>query len=72
MEFEWDRAKATRNSRKHGITFVEAITVFADPFELSIYDPDHSMIVDRFLTVGMASSRRLLVVGYTERGVRFE
>lgn len=66
MEFEWDREKAARNARKHGVTFEEAITAFADPFELSIYDPDHSVTEERFVSVGMAGSGRLLVVGYTE------
>ncbi len=48
MEFSWDRGKAQRNLRKHGITFEEAVTIFADPFEIGIYDPDHSVLEDRF------------------------
>jgi len=47
MEFSWDRRKAQRNLRKHGITFEEAVTIFADPFEIGIYDPDHSVLEDR-------------------------
>lgn len=68
MEFEWDRRKAERNRRKHGITFEEAVSVFADPRELMIADPDHSIDEDRFVSVGQAALGRLLVVGYTERG----
>jgi uncharacterized DUF497 family protein len=34
--------KAERNRRKLGITFEEAVSVFADPTELTIDDPDHS------------------------------
>lgn len=30
-QFEWDLAKAESNFRKHGVTFDEATTVFADP-----------------------------------------
>ena len=41
MDFEWDRAKAQSNTEKHGISFLEAITVFGDPFEITISDPDH-------------------------------
>ncbi len=31
LVFEWDAAKAAANVRKHGVTFEEAATVFADP-----------------------------------------
>ncbi|MBI2755373.1 MAG: BrnT family toxin [Chloroflexi bacterium] len=68
MDLEWDAGKARRNARKHGITFEEATTVFLDPFELTVFDPDHSSQEDRYLSVGVSSPGRLLVVGYTERG----
>ena len=42
MEFEWDATKADSNVAKHGVTFSEAMTVFGDPLELAIADPDHS------------------------------
>jgi uncharacterized protein len=67
VEFEWDPLKAERNRRKHGILFEEAVTIFADPFELTIYDPDHSLAEDRFVSIGISSAGRLLVVGYTDR-----
>ena len=35
--------------------------------EFTIYDPGHSEGEYRFLSVGRSSSRRLLVVSYTER-----
>jgi uncharacterized protein len=31
MEFEWDLPKAITNRQKHGVSFEEAATVFADP-----------------------------------------
>jgi hypothetical protein len=68
VEFEWDRRKAERNRRKHDITFEEAVSVFADPRELMIDDPDHSLHEERFVSVGQSGLGRLLVVGYTERG----
>lgn len=68
MEFDWNPTKAEQNLRKHGVSFTEAATIFADPLELLIYDPDHSVIEDRFVSIGMSASGRLLVVGYTERG----
>lgn len=70
MEFEWDWRKAERNRRKHGVTFDEAVTIFFDPRELTIYDPDHSVAEERFLSIGMSSDGRLLVVGYTEHSAR--
>jgi uncharacterized DUF497 family protein len=33
MEFDWDPAKFEQNLRKHGVTFIEAATVFGDPLE---------------------------------------
>jgi len=30
-DFEWDSAKAASNFTKHGVSFFEAATVFADP-----------------------------------------
>lgn len=65
---DWDPAKARRNAAKHGVTFEEAASVFLDPREISIFDPDHSITEDRFVSVGLSSRGRLLVVGYTERG----
>ena len=67
MEFEWDPAKATENLKKHGVEFSEASTIFGDPFEVTIPDPDHSEGEDRFLSLGMSAQARLLVVAYTER-----
>lgn len=67
MEFEWDLAKAEVNERKHGVSFVEASTIFGDPLEMTIYDPDHSEDEHRFLSIGRSSNGRLIVVSYTER-----
>jgi uncharacterized DUF497 family protein len=68
MEFEWDPVKAQTNQAKHGLGFIEASTVFADPFELTIHDPEHSNDETRFLSLGNSTSGRLLVISYTERG----
>lgn len=42
--------------------------MFFDPRELMVDDPDHSMDEERFVSVGMSSADKLLVVGYTKRG----
>ncbi len=68
MEFEWDEAKAASNERKHGVSFLEAQTVFGDPLALTGYDPDHSEEEDRFITMGTSIDGQLLVVSHTDRG----
>ena len=67
MRFEWDRAKADANRRKHRVSFDEATTIFFDPLSVTIPDPYHSAGERRFLTMGSSSKGRLLVVAHTER-----
>ena len=67
MEFDWDPEKELSNLDKHGVDFAEAATVFGDPLEITISDPDHSMGEFRFLSMGYSSLNRLLIVSYTER-----
>jgi uncharacterized DUF497 family protein len=68
MAFEWDDAKAESNYDKHGVSFVEAVSVFGDPLAVTFYDPEHSDDEDRFLTIGLAVTGRVLVVSHTDRG----
>jgi uncharacterized protein len=67
MDFEWDAAKAAANQRKHGIGFDEASSVFYDPDELSRKDQRHSENEERWVTIGISSRLRTLVVVSTER-----
>lgn len=64
--FEWDSRKARSNKKKHGITFEEASTVFADILSITINDPSHSSGEDRFITVGTSFNEKLIVVVHTE------
>jgi uncharacterized DUF497 family protein len=68
LNFEWDKEKAKTNLNKHGISFVEAATVFSDPFSITRNDPLHSIEEERFLILGYSDRQRLLVVVYTDRG----
>ncbi len=68
MKFEWNRSKAASNLRKHGVSFDEATTVFADPLAVTYSDPEHSNEEDRFLTFGLSSRGRLIVVSHADRG----
>ncbi len=67
IRFEWDEKKHTLNKRKHGVSFNEGQTIFADENGLLLDDPDHSHDEDRFILLGLSSSLRLLVVSHTYR-----
>jgi uncharacterized DUF497 family protein len=66
MEFEWDPRKDAANQRKHAVGFREATTVFGDPLATTFPDSEHSIVEQRFLTIGASVSDRLLVVVHTE------
>jgi uncharacterized protein len=66
MQFEWDPAKDRLNQAKHGISFMEASTVFDDPLQWTIDDPDHSIEERRFLTTGYSTQQQLVIVAHTE------
>jgi len=66
MKFSWDRRKAATNLKKHDVSFNEASTVFGDSLSATIPDPDHSVGEHRFITLGVSSAGRLLVVCHTE------
>jgi uncharacterized DUF497 family protein len=68
LTFGWDSRKAVQNLKKHGVPFIEAATVFSDPLSASFDDPDHSVEEHRFITVGLSSRGKLLVVSHTDRG----
>ena len=68
MVFEWDARKAAANVRKHGVSFGEAVTVFADPEALDGPDLKHSEQEKRFLRLGRSLTGRVLIVAYTIRG----
>jgi hypothetical protein len=67
IRFAWDQAKAVENRRKHGVTFEEASTVFADENGRLKHDPDHSREEDRFLLLGFSAKLRLLIVCHAHR-----
>ena len=66
--FEWDASKAESNLRKHRVSFEEAASAFADPFSLTIADPDHSADEERWVLLGLTYLNRLVVVAHAERG----
>ena len=70
MTFEWDPAKAASNLRKHAVGFPEAATIFLDPLALTVPDPDHSEVENRFITIGQSVRRRIIVVAHADHGDR--
>ena len=66
MRFVWDRKKADKNIAKHGVSFEEAATLFGDPLSLTVPDPVHSVGEYRFLTIGLTTTGRLVVVSHAE------
>jgi uncharacterized protein len=67
FRFQWDPDKAEANRRKHGVTFEEAASAFADFLSVTIPDPDHSVGEARFLLIGLTNRHRLVVVAHTHR-----
>lgn len=68
LKFEWDRRKAASNFSKHGVSFEEALTVFANPLARIFDDEDHSIEEQREIIIGHSARERLLVVCFTSQG----
>lgn len=69
MLFEWDEMKNDANSRKHGVSFDEAIAIFSDP-DLDEFDvTEDGYREERWRAFGRPDRARLdvLVVVYTDR-----
>ncbi|MBS0167995.1 MAG: BrnT family toxin [Nitrospira sp.] len=65
--FEWDVQKAIANYEKHGVSFEEAATIFADPDGLDGEDSDHSQHEQRRQRIAVSIAGRILFVIYTLR-----
>ena len=70
MQFEWNPDKANSNLKKHGVSFIEAFTVFNDPLSVTFPDPDHSFGEERYVIIGLSSANRILIVPHTDRANR--
>ena len=63
--FEWDDNKRRANVAKHGIDFVDATEVFADPKQYTYRSAPHTS-EERYVSVGM-SHGSLIAVVFTRR-----
>lgn len=70
-EFDWDPKKAEQNQLKHGISFTQALQVFADPRAFIEPDVRFDYGEKRLLIVGQIIDGRLISVIYTERSGLF-
>ena len=67
LVFEWDTKKAKANLRKHRVSFEEAKTIFNDPRLITFSDEEHSEAEERFISIGMSATNRVLLAVHTER-----
>jgi uncharacterized DUF497 family protein len=66
VSYQWDTDKAKLNKRKHRVDFSDAVGVFEDKMATTREDPDAEG-EQTFVTLGMDSLGRLLVVVFTYR-----
>ena len=66
LRFEWDEGKAARNLAKHGVSFLTAAAIFANPILEKIDDrEDYGEF--RFVALGRVDTQ-VYRVAYTLRG----
>ena len=61
MYYEWDPAKNLENTKKHKVSFEQAMIALEDPHRLCFYDGIHSLNEDRYIVFGNAEGRVLFV-----------
>ncbi len=66
MLFTWNHDKAEANNKKHGISFELAVTIFNDPFHLSVLDRKKGK-EERWVSIGLAADKQTLVVVHLYR-----
>lgn len=66
MSVEWDPAKARTNLSKHGVRFADAVGALEDSNARTVREERTEE--ERWVTLGLDSQARLLVVVYTWRG----
>ncbi len=66
--FCWSKAKASKNAKKHKITFQHACAVFRDTLAEHIVDDRADYGEERWNVTGHDNNANVLVVSYTWRG----
>jgi uncharacterized DUF497 family protein len=65
MKYKWDKSKAQKNIKKHGIDFADAVIALEDENGLTIEDND--AYEQRYKTLGMGSIHKILFVVHAEQ-----
>ncbi|MFA5879649.1 MAG: BrnT family toxin [Candidatus Margulisiibacteriota bacterium] len=70
LDFEWDQWNIQKNEIKHGISALEAETVFYDE-NIKIYeDLKHSLNEKRYILYGRSAYHKILMIAFTLRNNR--
>jgi uncharacterized DUF497 family protein len=67
-DVEWDPRKAAANLKNHAVDFADAALVLYDDRAITIREDEAGE--ERYVTIGMDPTMRVLVVVYTWRGNR--
>jgi len=67
IQFDWDVEKEKINIAKHKLNFTDACHVFADTFQLNLFDESHSDDEDRWVVIGEIPVMKIVVVVHTIR-----
>jgi uncharacterized DUF497 family protein len=65
MHFDWDEAKRFANLRKHGLDFLDAVTIF-EGITVTVLDDRYDYGEIRYLSLGLLKGHVILVV-HTEQ-----
>lgn len=66
--FDWDQWNVQKNEIKHGVSYLEAESVFYDKNKKLFPDIKHSTITEnRIILYGKSMENRVLMVGFTMR-----
>jgi len=66
LRFTWDPEKAKANRRKHGVSFVEAMAIFADPFHI-VVENDFIEDEQRDMAIGRIANQTLVAMVFVDR-----
>lgn len=65
-EFEWDRDKAAKNLKKHGVSFDDAARVLSDDqgdfYHVDEHDEEHHLGEDRYVTTASHPDDRSIIL----------
>ena len=68
--FDWDAGNMMKNITKHGISNIEAESVFGDDDKLIVFDKKHSGDEMRFYCIGKSLEERVLLITFTTRSTK--